>query len=173
LGCVLLWVCLVGPALGDVGNRTNESRQADATEAVHRRLPPLVLPPLVEGQPPLRLQALRGRVHLVNVWASWCAPCRLEHPLLVDLARRRPELAIVGINHKDERGAAQRWLAELGDPFAQIGHDPEGRAGPALRLMGLPETLLVDRQGVVRLKHIGPLTEAAIRDKVEPLLDVL
>jgi cytochrome c biogenesis protein CcmG/thiol:disulfide interchange protein DsbE len=79
----------------------------------------------------------------------------------------------VGINFKDQRPAALRWLEELGNPFAAVGFDPQGRAGPALRLIGLPETLVVDRQGLIRLKHIGPLTEAAMQHKVEPLLDAL
>jgi len=142
-------------------------------EPTARRLPPLALPSLFEGQAPLRLQALRGRVHLLNVWASWCAPCRQEHPWLVALAQQRPDVAMVGINHRDRRDAALRWLAELGNPFTQVGFDPEGRARPALRLLGLPETLVVDAQGAVRLKHIGPLTEAVLRDKVAPLLDAL
>ncbi len=136
-------------------------------------MPNLTLPALLPGQVPVRLQALRGQVHVINLWASWCAPCRLEHPLLVDLKRRRPQLRLVGINFKDQRPAALRWLEELGNPFAAIGFDPQGRAGPALRLIGLPETLVVDRQGLIRLKHIGPLTEAAMQHKVEPLLDAL
>ncbi len=147
--------------------------RAEPGEPAGWRLPPLTLPNLFEGQAPLRLQALRGRVHLLNLWASWCAPCRQEHPLLVALAQQRPELVMVGINHRDRREAAQRWLVELGNPFARVGHDPEGRARPALRLLGLPETLVLDAQGAVRLKHIGPLTDAVLRDKVAPLLDAL
>jgi cytochrome c biogenesis protein CcmG/thiol:disulfide interchange protein DsbE len=136
-------------------------------------LPPLRLPALKPGEPAVRLDALRGRPYLVNVWASWCAPCRLEHPLLLDLVRRHPDLALVGINHRDARDDALRWLAELGNPYRAVGHDPEGRAATLLKVIGPPQTLLVDRQGRMRHRHLGPLTPEALRDKLEPLLTAL
>jgi cytochrome c biogenesis protein CcmG/thiol:disulfide interchange protein DsbE len=136
-------------------------------------LPRLRLPALTPGAPELRLDALRGRQHVINVWASWCAPCRLEHPLLVDLARRHPEVVFVGINHRDARDDALRWLAELGNPFRLVAHDPEGRAARLLKVIGPPQTLLVDRQGLVQHRHLGPLTPEALRDRLEPLLAAL
>jgi cytochrome c biogenesis protein CcmG/thiol:disulfide interchange protein DsbE len=99
---------------------------------------------------------LLGQVWILNVWASWCAPCREEHPLLVDYARQ-PD-------------AAARWLQQLGNPYAQTLVDPEGRIGIDYGVYGVPETFVIDKTGVVRMKHIGPLTPEVLRDKLVPLL---
>ncbi len=136
-------------------------------------LPAFSLPVLEAGAPPLRHSDLRGRVSLLNVWASWCAPCRDEHPLLVDLARRRPQLHLVGLNYKDEPAAAARWLRELGNPYRAVGLDAKGQVGIDLGVYGVPETFVIDRDGQVALKHVGPITPEVLRTKIEPLLDAL
>jgi cytochrome c biogenesis protein CcmG/thiol:disulfide interchange protein DsbE len=96
-------------------------------------------------------------VTIVNVWASWCAPCRQEHPLLMDLAKD-PSVRVVGVNYKDNPENARRFLGQLGNPFAVVGVDPSGRAAIDWGVYGVPETFVVGPDGTVRHKHIGPLT---------------
>jgi cytochrome c biogenesis protein CcmG/thiol:disulfide interchange protein DsbE len=105
-----------------------------------------------------------GKVTVVNVWASWCAPCRIEHPLLIELARRS-DIALFGINYKDEPENSVRFLGTLGQPFAAVGMDSNGRAAVNWGVYGVPETFIVDGQGVIRYKHIGPLTPESITGK--------
>ncbi|MCF3936043.1 DsbE family thiol:disulfide interchange protein [Acuticoccus sp. M5D2P5] len=105
--------------------------------------------------------ALAGRVSLVNVFASWCAPCRVEHPLLMDLGEEEG-LTIVGINYKDKRASAERFLAELGNPYDAIGVDPDGRNAIEWGVYGVPETFIVGPDGTIRGKHVGPLSREAL-----------
>jgi cytochrome c biogenesis protein CcmG/thiol:disulfide interchange protein DsbE len=100
---------------------------------------------------------LKGRVTVVNVWASWCAPCRQEHPLLVELAKD-PSVRVVGINQKDNPDNARRFLGALGNPFSAVGIDPNGRASIDWGVYGVPETFIVGPDGTIRYKQIGPLT---------------
>jgi cytochrome c biogenesis protein CcmG, thiol:disulfide interchange protein DsbE len=100
---------------------------------------------------------LKGRVTVVNVWASWCGPCRQEHPLLVDLAKD-PSIRVVGINQRDNPDNARRFLGSLGNPYAAVGIDPNGRASIDWGVYGVPETFIVGPDGTIRHKHIGPLT---------------
>jgi cytochrome c biogenesis protein CcmG, thiol:disulfide interchange protein DsbE len=106
-----------------------------------------------------------GKVTVVNVWASWCAPCRIEHPLLTELAKR-PDITLAGINYKDEPENAVRFLTTLGQPFAAVGMDRDGRAAVDWGVYGVPETFVVDGEGRIRYKHIGPLTPEAIAGKL-------
>lgn len=137
---------------------------------VGKPVPALTLTALHEGGAGLRTDGWRGRVTLLNVWASWCGPCREEHPQLLALARRHPGVRVAGLNYKDEPQAARRWLAQLGDPFAEIGADLDGRAGIELGVYGVPETFVVDAQGRILFKHVGPLTDEVIARRIEPLL---
>ncbi|MBM1175187.1 DsbE family thiol:disulfide interchange protein [Microvirga arabica] len=100
---------------------------------------------------------LKGRVTVVNVWASWCGPCRQEHPLLVELAKD-PSVRVVGINQRDNPDNARRFLGALGNPYAAVGVDPNGRASIDWGVYGVPETFIVGPDGTIRHKHIGPLT---------------
>jgi cytochrome c biogenesis protein CcmG/thiol:disulfide interchange protein DsbE len=116
---------------------------------------------------------LRGQVWLLNVWASWCVSCRAEHPVLLDLARRNL-VPIVGLNHKDDRAEGTRWLNEHGgDPYLLSAYDRDGRAGIDYGVYGVPETFLIDKAGVIRLKHIGPVTPEALERKILPLVKEL
>jgi cytochrome c biogenesis protein CcmG, thiol:disulfide interchange protein DsbE len=113
-----------------------------------------------------------GRVWVLNVWASWCPPCLVEHPVVTALARSG--LApVVGLNYKDSREDALPWLARNGDPYQFSVQDTAGRIGIDYGVYGVPETYVIDRQGIIRYKHIGPLTPEATRDKVQPLLKEL
>ena len=114
-------------------------------------------------------QDLAGKVWILNVWASWCVACREEHPLLVEFSRRGL-VPIYGLNYKDSRPAAQAWLHKLGNPYTESLVDADGRIGIDYGVYGVPETFVIDRQGVIRMKHIGPVTPEVLRDKIEPLL---
>jgi cytochrome c biogenesis protein CcmG/thiol:disulfide interchange protein DsbE len=116
---------------------------------------------------------MAGKVWLLNVWASWCAPCREEHPLLVDYVRRGGAVPVIGLNYKDQRTAALNWLRQLGDPYAATLVDADGRIGIDYGVYGVPETFVIDRQGIVRLKHVGPLTPDVLKNKVEPVIQQL
>ena len=110
-----------------------------------------------------------GKVWILNVWASWCVACREEHPVLVEFARRKL-VPIYGLNYKDERAAATEWLQQRGNPYADSLVDADGRVGIDYGVYGVPETFLIDRAGVIRYKHIGPITPEVLRDEIEPLL---
>jgi cytochrome c biogenesis protein CcmG/thiol:disulfide interchange protein DsbE len=110
---------------------------------------------------------LKGQVWLFNVWASWCVSCRVEHPHLVELAKRNI-VPIIGLNYKDTREAGQTWLREFGDPYALSAFDVDGRIGIDYGVYGVPETFLIDQNGMIRYKHIGPLSPEAIETRLLP-----
>ncbi len=112
---------------------------------------------------------LKGRVYLLNVWASWCVACRQEHPLLNELTRNKA-VPIIGLNYKDKREDALGWLGKLGDPYEVSLSDTDGRLGIDLGVYGVPETFVIDKQGVIRYKHIGPITPEAWEQKLAPLI---
>jgi len=114
----------------------------------------------------------RGKVSVVNVFASWCVPCRAEHPLINDLAARGI-VDVYGLNYKDTDGAALAWLDALGDNYTAVGADRDGRVGIDWGVYGVPETFIVDGTGTIRFKHVGPLTRQAMDDTVVPLIEEL
>jgi cytochrome c biogenesis protein CcmG/thiol:disulfide interchange protein DsbE len=134
--------------------------------------PAFSLPKMGEPGAVIARNDLLGKVWVLNVWASWCTPCREEHPLVVDFARRSGA-AVYGLNYKDQPSAAQGWLRQLGNPYVATLVDADGKAGIDWGVYGVPETFVIDKGGVIRYKHIGPLTEEAIRTKLEPLLKEL
>ncbi|MCP4319428.1 MAG: DsbE family thiol:disulfide interchange protein [Hyphomicrobiales bacterium] len=111
-----------------------------------------------------------GKVTLVNIWASWCAPCRQEHPLLMVLAQDS-RINLVGINYKDETPNAIRFLGELGNPYAAVGVDPKGVAAIDWGVYGIPETYLLDKNGNITFKQIGPFNPDSIRDDLFPAIE--
>jgi cytochrome c biogenesis protein CcmG/thiol:disulfide interchange protein DsbE len=115
--------------------------------------------------------AFAGRPYIVNVFASWCAPCRIEHPNLMRLAQEG--VPILGIAYKDKPQATAAMLAELGHPFAVVGMDPNGRYGLDIGVTGVPETFLVDSEGRIRLIHRGPVDDAALAAKIRPMLKAM
>jgi cytochrome c biogenesis protein CcmG/thiol:disulfide interchange protein DsbE len=120
----------------------------------------------------LRRDELLGKVWVLNVWASWCAPCREEHPLVMELARRK--LApVYGLNYKDTRPAGMAFLTQLGNPYEASLFDADGRVGIDYGVYGVPETFVIDKQGTIRFKHIGPLTLDVLDGKITPLLKEL
>lgn len=139
--------------------------QVQPKALVGRQAPDLTLPSLADGQPlRLRAAAAQGPV-LVNFFASWCAPCEIEHPVLMGLKGRG--VRVVGIAYKDAPTNAQALLARLGNPFAEVLVDRDGRAGVEFGVTGVPETYLLAADGTVLDKHAGPLDEAAARRLAE------
>ena len=111
---------------------------------------------------------MRGKVWLLNVWASWCITCRDEHPLLLEYARSKA-VPIYGLNYKDKREDALSWLGELGDPYVLSVSDLDGRVGIDYGVYGAPESYLIDRNGVIRFKQVGPVTPDIWEQKILPL----
>ena len=134
--------------------------------------PAFALPRLDDEGKTLSREDMLGKVWMLNVWASWCAPCREEHPLVIDIARRQL-VPVYGLNYKDTRNAAKGWLAGLGNPYQATLFDADGRVGIDFGVYGVPETFIIDRKGIVRLKHVGPLTPQVVRERIEPLLKEL
>jgi cytochrome c biogenesis protein CcmG/thiol:disulfide interchange protein DsbE len=140
---------------------------------IGKPVPAFKLAQLQQADKTIAPEDLRGKVWLLNVWASWCVSCKQEHPVLIDLARQN-RLPIVGLNYKDERGAAISWLAEHGgDPYLMSAVDADGRVGIDFGVYGVPETFLIDKAGVIRYKHIGPVTPEALKTKILPLAEEL
>lgn len=117
-------------------------------------------------------QEMRGKVWLLNVWASWCFSCREEHPILLELSRSG-EVPIYGLNYKDKREDALRWLQEFRDPYVLSAADTDGRVGIDYGVYGVPETYLIDRDGVIRFKQVGPVTREVVSKKILPLVNDL
>jgi len=109
---------------------------------------------------------------MLNVWASWCVSCRAEHPILMDFARTNT-IPVVGLNYKDGRDDGIKWLRDFGNPYMTSAFDNDGRVGIDFGVYGVPETFIIDKQGVIRMKHIGPLTPDAITKKIMPLIKEL
>ena len=112
---------------------------------------------------------MKGRVWMLNVWASWCVSCRVEHPLLVELSRQKV-VPIVGLNYKDRREEGIAWLAKFGNPYALSAFDVEGKVGIDYGVYGVPETFVIDKQGVIRHKQIGPITPESLEKVILPLI---
>jgi cytochrome c biogenesis protein CcmG/thiol:disulfide interchange protein DsbE len=115
---------------------------------------------------------MRGKVWLLNVWASWCVSCREEHPVLVEFSKRNL-LPVLGLNYKDREADANAWLKQFGNPYALSAVDADGRIGIDYGVYGVPETYLIDGAGVIRYKQIGPLTQATIEQTLLPMAKAL
>jgi cytochrome c biogenesis protein CcmG/thiol:disulfide interchange protein DsbE len=117
------------------------------------------------GVPGLDSSGFKGKVTVLNVWASWCAPCREEHPLLLGLAGD-DRFVLAGLNYKDPPDLAQKFLAGFGNPFAAIGADPDGRSAIDWGVYGVPETFIIGKDGKIAFKHVGPLTVEAVKTEL-------
>ena len=131
--------------------------------------PAFSLAQLHQPERTLSTDDMRGQVWLLNVWASWCVSCRVEHPLLVDLAKANL-VPVIGLNYKDRREDGLAWLAERGDPYKTSIVDADGRVGIDFGVYGVPETFVIDKAGIIRYKQIGPITVDALKDKILPLV---
>ncbi len=138
---------------------------------IDKPAPEFSLPPIEGRNDGFATSDLAGKVSLVNVFASWCLPCRVEHPILMRLAREG--VPIYGINYKDKPEDALRFLADLGNPYSRIGVDSTGRTSIDWGVYGYPETFVVDRTGRIRYKHIGPIMPHDLDNKIRPILESL
>ncbi|NWG30324.1 MAG: DsbE family thiol:disulfide interchange protein [Rhodocyclaceae bacterium] len=118
-------------------------------------------------------QEMRGKVWLLNVWASWCVSCREEHPVIVEYARKGLLPPVVGLDYKDKREDGLAWLSRFGDPYLLSAFDADGRVGIDYGVYGVPETYLIDKAGVIRFKQIGPITPEVMEKKILPLVKEL
>jgi len=141
---------------------------ADATQPA----PAFTLPRLDDPQQRFSQRDMLGKVWMLNVWASWCVSCREEHPVLVGLSKRNI-VPIYGLNYKDERKDALAWLGQLGNPYTVSIMDADGRIGIDYGVYGVPETYVIDKQGVIRYKQIGPVTPEILDAKILPLVKKL
>ncbi|MEM0954954.1 MAG: DsbE family thiol:disulfide interchange protein [Pseudomonadota bacterium] len=142
--------------------------QALPSALIDRPLPRFELAVLGDGGKTVTEAAMVGEVALVNIWATWCASCRVEHPFLTELARSG--LPIFGINYKDEDDKALGWLAQLGNPYRFSVVDREGLLGLDLGVYGAPETYVVDARGVIRYRHVGVVNEAVWQNTLQPIV---
>ncbi len=142
------------------------------TKAPTLDMPPLegAVTPSGEPMPALTDAAVKGKLTLVNVWASWCVPCRQEHPIILELSKD-PRLTIVGINYKDRKENALRFLGELGNPFSAIGVDPNGKAAIDWGVYGIPESFLVAADGTILYKRAGPFDEQTLKEGLMPAIE--
>ncbi len=139
---------------------------------IGKAAPAFKLTQLHEPAKTISPQDMLGQVWLLNVWASWCASCRIEHPVLMELVRQGV-VPILGLNYKDGREAGIRWLRQLGDPYQASAFDSDGRIGINYGVYGVPETFVIDKLGVIRMKHIGPVSTEVINEKILPLIKEL
>ncbi|MBV2209165.1 MAG: DsbE family thiol:disulfide interchange protein [Thermomonas sp.] len=143
------------------------NREALPSPLIGKPAPDFVLPVLHDPSYKVAMQDLRGQPFLMNVWGSWCVECRAEHPVLTRFAETK-KLRIVGYNWKDEPADALRWLEQFGNPYMVVLSDEEGRTALDWGVYGAPESFFVDGQGIVRWKHVGPLTDAIIEQELMP-----
>ena len=139
---------------------------------INKAAPTFRLPQLQDPSKTLSAEDMRGKFWVLNVWASWCVSCRDEHPLLLEYAKAGA-VPIYGLNWKDRREDALAWLDELGDPYVVNAADLEGRVAIDYGVYGAPETYLIDQGGVIRHKHVGPVTREVWKDEFMPLVQQL
>nr|WP_232227540.1 DsbE family thiol:disulfide interchange protein [Lysobacter daejeonensis] len=166
----LAFVALLGVLLGvGVLLSRNPNREALPSPLIGKAAPAFSLPVLHEPSRTVTSQELRGAPYLLNVWGSWCPACRDEHPVLTRFAETK-RVRVVGYNWKDEPADALRWLDEFGNPYWLVLADYEGKVAIDWGIYGAPETFLVDANGMIRWKYVGPLTDDVIQKQLLPAL---
>lgn len=168
----LLPLALFGVLAAFLGTGLKLDPREVPSPLINKPAPAFALPRLDDPAQQISLQDMAGKVWVLNVWASWCAPCLVEHPLFVDLAKRKP-VTLVGLNYKDKREDALNWLRRHGDPYTATMADAKGLVAIDYGVYGVPETFVIDKQGQVRFKHVGPVTPEVMRQDIEPLLKAL
>jgi len=139
---------------------------------VDKPAPPFRLHQLYDTTKTLSSEENLGKVWMLNVWASWCVACRDEHPVLVELSKLGI-VPIYGLNYKDQRDTAMQWLKQFGNPYEISIVDADGKVGIDYGVYGVPETYVIDKQGIIRYKHIGPVTVESLKNKILPLINEL
>ncbi len=168
---VPLLVFVVVIAVFFAGFSLNDPHQLPSP-LVGKTFPQFVAPSLLDAQQDLSSEDLIGEATLVNVWATWCPTCLSEHESLMQIAAGG-RVRIVGVNYKDERSKALRWLAEYGNPYEFVIEDADGRLGIELGVYGAPETFLLNNRGEIVYKRVGDVNPRIWRDEIEPRLDAM
>jgi cytochrome c biogenesis protein CcmG/thiol:disulfide interchange protein DsbE len=137
---------------------------------INKQAPAFKLPVLLGSPAIMTENELRGHVSLVNVWATWCYACALEHDYLLELSKNT-DFVLYGLNYKDDPTAAKKWLKEHGNPYSRIAVDESGDAAINWGVYGSPETFIVDKNGVIRHKQIGPITQDIWEKELKPIID--
>lgn len=165
---LILFVILVGfLAVG-----LSRDPQEIPSPLIGKQAPAFELPQLGEPQKTFSPESMKGQPWILNVWASWCVACREEHPVLVELGKQ-DVAPIIGLDYKDKRDDAMTMLARQGNPYLLSAFDANGRVGIDYGVYGVPETYIIDKAGVIRFKHIGPITMELLNKKIIPLLGEL
>ncbi|MDE2235119.1 MAG: DsbE family thiol:disulfide interchange protein [Gammaproteobacteria bacterium] len=139
---------------------------------IGKPVPAFSLPAVADGSPPLTSEDFKGHVSVLNVWATWCIPCREESATLVQFSKSKL-VPVYGLLYKDQRQDAEQWLQEKGNPYQLDGFDPKGQVALNWGVYGVPETFVVDANGVIRKKYVGPLTDSIVKDSLIPLVNSL
>lgn len=139
---------------------------------IDQPVPEFSLPSIDGATDALTAAHFKGQVSILNVFASWCLPCRVEHPQIRRLAKV-PGIVVYGLNYKDKPDRAKAWLKELGDPYDRVGADSNGRAAIEWGVYGVPETFIVDREGRIRYKHVGPIMPRDLEETILPIIERL
>ena len=162
---LLLFVILVGfLAVG-----LSRDPQAIPSPLIGKQAPAFEVPQLADPKKMFSPESMKGQAWILNVWASWCVACREEHPVLVELGKLQVA-PIIGLDYKDKREDAMTMLSLQGNPYLLSAFDANGRVGIDYGVYGVPETYVIDQAGVIRFKHIGPITMAVLNQKILPLL---
>ena len=165
---LILFIILVGfLAVG-----LNRDPQEIPSPLVGKQAPAFELPQLADPKKNFSPESMKGQPWILNVWASWCVACREEHPVLVELGKLQVA-PIIGLDYKDKREDAMTMLSLQGNPYLLSAFDANGRVGIDYGVYGVPETYVIDKAGVIRFKHIGPITMAVLNQKILPLLGEL
>lgn len=138
---------------------------------IDKPAPNFELPRLFSDQT-ISNESMKGRVWLLNVWASWCVACRAEHEVIKQISASKL-VEVVGLNYKDKNADAQSWLFDLGNPYSKVAVDLDGRVGIDFGVYGVPETFLIDQKGIIRAKHIGPVTIESYKSQLLPKIQSL
>ncbi|MEO6024978.1 MAG: DsbE family thiol:disulfide interchange protein [Burkholderiales bacterium] len=155
-----------------LGRGLNLNPREVPSPLIDKPAPAFELSRLDKPEQKLSVAQLRGQVWLLNVWASWCVSCREEHPVLVEAAQTNA-VPIYGLNYKDQRADALNWLRQFGNPYTLSISDPDGKVGIDYGVYGVPETYLIDKQGIIRYKKIGPVTRESWQNTLLPLVKKL
>ncbi len=164
----VIFVVLAAFLYVGLGRKPNEV----PSPLIGKSAPAFVLPMLHDANKQFSPQDMKGQVWLLNVWASWCGACKDEHPVLMDLARQNI-VPIVGLDYKDKREDGEQTLRKAGDPYSMVIADADGKVGFDYGVYGVPETYLIDKQGVIRYKLIGAVTTQNLRDTILPMVKEL
>jgi cytochrome c biogenesis protein CcmG/thiol:disulfide interchange protein DsbE len=168
----LIPLALFGVLVGFLAVGLNRDPHEIPSPLVSKAAPQFKVPQLILADKTFSPDDLKGQVWMLNVWASWCVACRVEHPLLVELSRSQV-VPLIGLDYKDKREDALKLLAQKGDPYNLSAVDADGRVGINYGVYGVPETFIIDKKGVVRHKQIGPITPEALEKTILPLINQL